>query len=92
MSVPLLNARRPPSCPRHAARLSRRALAAQQGSALPDTPRVEEIVAVTRQAGDGVHGARMRAFIVLPWRAGLRINEAPTVTEHDLEPRAGLDI
>jgi site-specific recombinase XerC len=26
---------------------------------------------------------------VLLWRAGLRINEALTVTEHDLEPRAG---
>jgi integrase len=55
----------------------------------PDPPMVEEIVAVMRQAGDGVHGARMRAFIVLRWRAGLRINEALTVTEHDLEPRAG---
>ena len=42
-----------------------------------------------RQAGDGVHGARMRAFIVLLWRAGLRINEALTVTEHDLDPRLG---
>jgi hypothetical protein len=42
-----------------------------------------------RQAGDGFHGARMRALIVLLWRAGLRINEALTVTEHYLEPRAG---
>jgi hypothetical protein len=41
----------------------------------PDPPTVEEIVAVMRQAGDGVHGARMTAFIVLLWRAGLRINE-----------------
>jgi site-specific recombinase XerD len=32
-------------------------------------------------------GARMRAFIVLLWRAGLRITEALTVTEHDLDPR-----
>jgi site-specific recombinase XerD len=55
----------------------------------PDPPTVEEIVAVMRQAGDGVHGARMRAFVVLLWRAGLRISEALTVTEHDLEPRAG---
>jgi integrase len=55
----------------------------------PDPPTVEEIVAVMRQAGDGAHGARMRAFIVLLWRAGLRINEALTVAEHDLEPRAG---
>jgi hypothetical protein len=39
-----------------------------------------------RLAGDGVHGARMRALIVLLWRAGLRINEALTLTEHHLEP------
>jgi site-specific recombinase XerD len=55
----------------------------------PDPPTVEEIVAVMRQAGGGAHGARMRAFIVLLWRAGLRINEALTVTEHDLERGAG---
>ncbi|HEY6779111.1 MAG TPA: site-specific integrase [Thermoleophilaceae bacterium] len=55
----------------------------------PDPPTVEEIVAVMRAAGDGAHGARMRALIVLLWRAGLRITEALTVTEHDLEPRAG---
>jgi integrase len=55
----------------------------------PDPPAVEEIVAVMRQAGDSVHGARLRALIVLLWRAGVRINEALTVTEHDLEPRAG---
>jgi integrase len=53
----------------------------------PDPPTVEEIVALMRQAGDGAHWARMRAFIVLLWRAGLRINEALTVTEHDLAPR-----
>jgi site-specific recombinase XerD len=55
----------------------------------PDPPTVEEIVAVMRQAGDGVQGARMRALIVLLWRAGLRINEALRLTEHDLEPGAG---
>jgi site-specific recombinase XerD len=55
----------------------------------PDPPTVEEIVAVMRQAGDGVHGARMRALIVLLWHAGLRINGALTVTERDFEPRAG---
>jgi integrase len=55
----------------------------------PDPPTVEEIVAVMRQAGDGVHGARMRALVVLLWRAGLRINEALTPTEHDLEPCTG---
>jgi integrase len=55
----------------------------------PDPPTVEEIVAVMRQAGDGVHGARMRALIALLWRSGLRINEALTVTEHDLDARLG---
>jgi site-specific recombinase XerD len=55
----------------------------------PDPPTVEEIIAVMRRAGDGVHGARMRALIVLLWRAGLRINEALTLTEHDLDPRLG---
>ena len=55
----------------------------------PDPPTVEEIVAVMRRAGDGAHGARMRSFIVLLWRAGLRITEALTVTEHDLDPRLG---
>jgi hypothetical protein len=55
----------------------------------PDPPTVEEIVAVMREAGDGAHGARMRALIVLLWRAGLRINEALTISEHDLEPRVG---
>jgi integrase len=55
----------------------------------PDPPTVEEIVAVMRQARDGAHGARMRALIVLLWRAGLRIQEALTLTEHDLEPGAG---
>ena len=54
-----------------------------------DPPRVEEIIAVMRQAGDGAHGVRMRALIVVLWRAGLRINEALTLAESDLEPRRG---
>jgi site-specific recombinase XerD len=54
----------------------------------PDPPTVEEIVAVMRAAGDAAHGARMRALIVLLWRAG-RITEALTVTEHDLDARLG---
>ena len=32
---------------------------------------------------------RLWALIVLLWRAGLRINEARTVTEHDMEPGGG---
>jgi integrase len=55
----------------------------------PAPPTVEEIVAVMRQAGDGLHGTRLRALIVLLWRTGLRINEALAVTEHDLDARLG---
>jgi hypothetical protein len=54
-----------------------------------DPPRVEEIIAVMRAAGAGVHGARMRALVVVLWRAGLRINEALSLAETDLEPRRG---
>jgi hypothetical protein len=41
----------------------------------PDPPRTEEIIAVMRCCGDGVHGARARGLIVVLWRAGLRIQE-----------------
>jgi site-specific recombinase XerC len=54
-----------------------------------DPPRVEEIIAVMRVAGESLHGARVRALIVILWRAGLRINEALTLAETDLEPRSG---
>ncbi len=54
-----------------------------------DPPRVEEIIAVMREAGDGIHGARMRALIVVLWRAGLRIHEALMLSESDLDPRRG---
>ena len=37
-----------------------------------DPPKVEEIVAVMRAAGDGAHGRRLRGLIVILWRAGLR--------------------
>jgi hypothetical protein len=39
-----------------------------------DPPKVEEIIAVMRAAGDRPHGRRLRALIVLLWRAGLRIH------------------
>lgn len=52
-----------------------------------DPPRVEEIVAVMRQAGEHVHGDRLRALIVVLWRAGLRIHEALALSEADLDPR-----
>src|SRR3954451_18398522 len=54
-----------------------------------DPPTVEEIVAVMRQAGTTTHGLRMRALIVVLWRAGLRIGEALTLAESDLDERRG---
>ena len=35
-----------------------------------DPPRTEEIVAVMRHSGENLHGDRVRALIVLLWRAG----------------------
>jgi integrase len=54
-----------------------------------DPPTVEEIVAVMRQVDGDPHGARLRAVIVVLWRAGLRIQEALALTERDLDPRRG---
>lgn len=36
-----------------------------------DPPRVEEIIVVMRAAGVTVHGARVRALVVILWRAGV---------------------
>ncbi|MBA3261456.1 MAG: hypothetical protein H0T69_03055 [Thermoleophilaceae bacterium] len=55
----------------------------------PDPPRVEEIVAVMRQAGESDHGLRLQALIVVLWRAELRIGEAMALTEPDLDPSRG---
>jgi site-specific recombinase XerD len=54
-----------------------------------DPPRVEEIVSVMRQAGPGIHGARLRGLIVVLWRAGLRISEGLCLAERDLDPARG---
>jgi site-specific recombinase XerD len=54
-----------------------------------DPPKVEEIVAVMRAAGDGAHGPRLRGLIVILWRAGLRIQEALSLAEADLDHRRG---
>jgi site-specific recombinase XerD len=54
-----------------------------------DPPTVEEIVAVMRHAPDDRHGWRVRAMIVVLWRAGLRIQEALALSEHDLDHRRG---
>jgi len=54
-----------------------------------DPPKVEEIIAVMRAAGERAHGHRLRGLIVILWRAGLRIEEALTLTEGDLDQRRG---
>jgi site-specific recombinase XerD len=54
-----------------------------------DPPRVEEMVAVMKQAGDSGFGRRLRGLIVVLWRAGLRISEALALTEADLEISRG---
>jgi integrase len=50
-----------------------------------DPPTVEEIVAVIPGVGDRSDGHRLRALIVLLWRAGLRISEALLLRESDLD-------
>jgi integrase len=54
-----------------------------------DPPKVEEIIAVMRAADDRAHGRRLRGLIVIMWRAGLRIQEALTLTKGDLDQRRG---
>jgi site-specific recombinase XerD len=54
-----------------------------------DPPTVEEIVAVMRHAADDRHGRRVRAMIVVLWRAGLRIQEALALSDDDLDERRG---
>jgi len=52
-----------------------------------DPPRVEEILAVMRQAGQACYGARLNGLVVVLWRAGLRIHEALSLLESDLDRR-----
>ena len=54
-----------------------------------DPPTVEEIVAVMSAVGDRADGHRLRAAVVLLWRAGLRISEALALQESDLDRRRG---
>lgn len=89
MSEPLLDRaarRRSPTMPSfHVGRPPR-----NKGVRYPaDPPTVEEIVAVMSAAGDHAHGRRLRALIVILWRAGLRIHEALALAEGDLDPRRG---
>jgi site-specific recombinase XerD len=54
-----------------------------------DPPRVEEIIAVMRQAGEDRHGLRIRAVIAVLWRGGLRISEALALSETDVDQGSG---
>ncbi|MGI8507414.1 MAG: hypothetical protein ACR2MK_11565 [Solirubrobacteraceae bacterium] len=54
-----------------------------------DPPRVKEIVAVMRQAGEDRHGLRIRAVIAVLWRGGLRISEALALSETDVDQQRG---
>jgi integrase len=54
-----------------------------------DPPTVDEIVAVMRRARHADHGNRLNSLIVVLWRGGLRINEALSLTESDLDRRRG---
>ena len=54
-----------------------------------DPPTIDEIIAVMRGAGDRADGHRLRALIVLLWRAGLRISEALGLAETDLDQQRG---
>jgi hypothetical protein len=54
-----------------------------------DPPTIDEIVAVMRHAGDDRHGWRLRAMLVVLWRAGLGLQEALALAEHDLDQRRG---
>jgi site-specific recombinase XerD len=54
-----------------------------------DPPKVEEIIAVMRAAGDDAYGRRLRGLIVIMWRGGLRIQEALLLAEADLDHQRG---
>jgi site-specific recombinase XerD len=65
----------------HAGRMPR-----NKGQRYPaDPPTVEEIIGVMRQTRDDRHGFRVRALIVVLWRAGLRVQEVLGLTEPDLD-------
>ncbi len=90
MSVELFDAAGRPRSPATLPGYRRGCAPRNKGRRYPgDPPRVEEIIAVMRTAGPGDHGDRIRALIVILWRAGLRINEALSLAETDLEPRRG---
>ena len=54
-----------------------------------DPPTVEEIIAVVHAASDDHAAVRLRALIVVLWRAGLRISEALALSESDPDLHRG---
>src|SRR3954447_5882898 len=54
-----------------------------------DPPTAGEIVGVMGRVRDDRHGWRVRAMIVVLWRAGLRVQEALALAEYDLDHRRG---
>jgi len=54
-----------------------------------DPPPVEKIIAVMRATDNNADGARLRALIIVLWRAGLRIREALDLAETDLDRARG---
>jgi integrase len=54
-----------------------------------DPPTVEEIVAACARLKQARYGHRLNGLIVVLWRAGLRINEALSLSETDLDERRG---
>jgi site-specific recombinase XerD len=52
-------------------------------------PSVDEIVAVMRKTDHTPYGHRLNALIIVLWRPGLRIQEALSLTETDLDKRRG---
>ena len=85
-STPLVGDLSPAAMPGHNAGRAPK----NEGMVYPaDPPTVDEIVAVMRQTPADRHGLRLRALIVVLWRGGLRIQEALSLIESDLDARRG---
>src|SRR5438045_9473641 len=90
MESVLLDAAGPPRSPATMPGYHRGRPPRNKGEEYPaDPPTVEEIVAVMRAVGDRPDGHRLRALIVVLWRAGLRISEALALQESDLDRGRG---
>ena len=54
-----------------------------------DPPTIEEIIAVMHATGDDHDAVRLRGLVIVLWRAGLRISEAPALNASDLDLHRG---